>query len=115
MADRAQKAQKGTSPAAGAEPAAKDPYAAPGQQPPANLLLGQVTPELAISEFAKITNAINLVGVEPEYQTSPAECPGEGAKWCLPDANCTARVTMDGKTRQAFTANREFCSRLVVE
>jgi hypothetical protein len=111
MADRAQKTQKESSPAAGTASAAKDPYTAQGQQPPATLLLRDVTPEVAINEFAQITSAINVGGFQVAYVTSTQGCPEENAKWCLPDVNCTARVTMDEGTRKAFTANRVHCGR----
>lgn len=104
MANQAQRGQKKTT-------AAKEPYKDPGQQPPATLQLNEVTPELAISEFAQIASATKAGDFLVMYRTAIQGCPEEGAKWCLPDVNCTARLTMDGDTGQAFTANRTHCGR----
>lgn len=109
MADQTQRAQKKTSPAVEAVPETNDAYAAQAQQLREGTPLSQVTPELAASEFTQMVNAINVARIEAGFQAAAVECPEKNAKWCLPDANCTARVTMDKNTRDAFSANRDSC------
>lgn len=98
------KAEKPGSSSAGKPAPAQDAQGQAAQQPAA--------PErgaLAVSEFALIVNQLYTVTVQAQFRSSQRQCPDK-ATWCLPDANCTARVTMDEKTIKAFQKNRNNCT-----
>lgn len=69
--------------------------------------------EFAAKEFAQIVSLINVVSVEPQFQASQVQCPDK-PRWCLPDVNCTARVTLSQEAIEAFKDNRSFCNPNVV-
>ena len=69
--------------------------------------------ELAVSEFGQIVNLINTVSITSFFQSSEEQCP-EKPIWCLPDVNCTARVTLSRDAVVAFTANQEFCKPAII-
>lgn len=69
--------------------------------------------ELAVSEFGQIVNLINTVSVTSFFKSSEKQCPDKPI-WCLPDVNCTARVTLSQDAIAAFKDNQEFCEPVII-